>query len=166
MGGLEGNSWAYAKNNSDFIEIQTYSGFFNCLPDPQGRTFHFANTVTDEVLGSALLEALTSSRIISPHENKIFFNFERVSDDYDKWVKSQMELYGYKTRRAMFKDMKSVAITCQNMVITMKPSHHEKLEAWSDAGLSKKDYIIILASSPLKEIGAALRLAFSRCTCP
>ncbi|WP_338052467.1 contact-dependent growth inhibition system immunity protein [Stutzerimonas marianensis] len=46
----------------------------------------------------------------------------------------------------------------------MRPSHHEKLEAWSGKGLSESDYVIIPSGSSPSDVGAALRLAFSRCT--
>ena len=71
-----------------------------------------------------------------------------------------MEKYGYKTKRSMFKNMKSVSIQRKENQIIFGPSHHEKLEVW---GRTKGDIIIPANSSPA-EVGAALRLAFSRCT--
>ncbi|NDL44379.1 contact-dependent growth inhibition system immunity protein, partial [Photorhabdus laumondii] len=43
------------------------------------------------------------------------------------------------------------------------PSSHEKLEGWSGDGISVADYVVIPADSSPEEVGAALRLAFSRC---
>ncbi len=60
--------------------------------------------------------------------------------------------------------MKNCDIECGDGFITIGPTHHEKLEAWSGDGISEADYVVIPADSPLSKIGAALRLAFSRCT--
>ncbi len=38
--------------------------------------------------------------------------------------------YGYKTKKALFKDMKHCTIHCVNGVIKISPYRHEKLEAW------------------------------------
>ena len=75
-----------------------------------------------------------------------------------------MERYGYKTKRALFKDMKKCSIESNRGQITIRPSYHEKLEAWSGKGVSESDYVIIPSGSSPSDVGAALRLAFSRCT--
>ncbi|MBP9693427.1 MAG: CdiI family contact-dependent growth inhibition immunity protein [Alphaproteobacteria bacterium] len=60
--------------------------------------------------------------------------------------------------------MKSCGINLDQGLITIRPSHHEKLEAWSGEGIDKRDYVNIPHDSEPSQIGAALRLAFSRCT--
>ncbi|WP_455816397.1 contact-dependent growth inhibition system immunity protein [Pseudomonas cerasi] len=59
--------------------------------------------------------------------------------------------------------MKSCGIQCCEGVITIRPSFHEKAEAWSGRAIEKSDYVVLAANSPEADIGAALRLAFSRC---
>jgi hypothetical protein len=75
-----------------------------------------------------------------------------------------MQRYGYKTKRALFKNMKSCSVEVDDGMMTIQPWHHEKLEGWSGNGISKEDYVVIPANSTPGEIGEALRLAFSRCT--
>ncbi|EPC03024.1 hypothetical protein L861_22200 [Litchfieldella anticariensis FP35 = DSM 16096] len=118
----------------------------------------------DEELGEALTDALSKSRTLTLDEYGEFFDYEKGKIQYKDWLKTLMERYGYKTERAMFKNMKSCNIESQNGTITIRPSHHEKLEAWSGDGISESDYVVIPADSSPAEVGAALRLAFSRCT--
>jgi len=60
--------------------------------------------------------------------------------------------------------MKSCGIELDGNIIIIRPSYHEKLEAWGGNGFTEKDYVKIPVDSSLAEIGAGLRLAFSRCT--
>jgi hypothetical protein len=72
--------------------------------------------------------------------------------------------FGYKTRRALFKNMMSCGITDAEGMITFKPMHHVKLEAWEAISADGAEKVTIPTSSSLSEIGSALRLALSRCT--
>lgn len=74
-----------------------------------------------------------------------------------------MVRYGYKTAKSLFKNMKNCSIEKVDGEIKISPSRHEKLEAWArtkDDGI--EDVVIPVVSSP-REIGQALRTAFSRC---
>ncbi|EES3901627.1 CdiI family contact-dependent growth inhibition immunity protein, partial [Escherichia coli] len=79
------------------------------------------------------------------------------------WIATLMEKYGYRTKRALFKNMKKVGIHLVNDVITIRPSFHEKLEAWSGNRINESDYVVLPADSSPTEIGSGLRLALSRC---
>ncbi|MCQ2995020.1 contact-dependent growth inhibition system immunity protein [Pseudomonas syringae] len=165
MNYVNGKSWVSIKLNNEFIFIETYSGYLNCLPDPEGKRFFLSPSCTDRELGESILEALAVSRMVDPKENPEFFDFRgRVSLQYSEWIAEVMIKFGYKTKRALFKDMKSCSADAIGGLITIRPTHHEKLEAWSGKGITEKDYVVILASSYVDEIGSAFRLAFSRCT--
>ena len=83
---------------------------------------------------------------------------------YLAWVNQLVETYGYKTKRALFKDMKSCHIESCGGAITIRPTYHKKLEAWSGDGIGEDSYVVIPCESSPADIGAALKLAFSRCT--
>jgi hypothetical protein len=57
--------------------------------------------------------------------------------------------------------MKRVSLESKNGVLTLIPMHHAKLEAWE--GVVEGATVLIPATSTPEEIGAALRLALSRC---
>ncbi|MFH5255071.1 contact-dependent growth inhibition system immunity protein [Burkholderia semiarida] len=157
--------WASAYENRDFVQVETQSGYRGGLPDPLGKRIQLLNPTTDEDLGCAVLDALAASRFLHPNEHREFFDIRgRVVPQYEEWVKSVMAAYGYKTRRALFKDMKSCGIEKLGGVITMRPTHHEKLEAWSGEGITEDSLVQVRAGSDPAEIGMALRLALSRCT--
>lgn len=125
----------------------------------------FSHSTSNEEVGEAILKGLFASRIINPNREPDFFDvMGRVVPQYNLWVSEIMSRFGYKTKRAMFKNMKSCSVELVKSAVIFQPSHHEKLEAWSGKGITESDYVVIPANSPPAEVGAALRLAISRCT--
>lgn len=112
---------------------------------------------------SKALSTLSKSRIIDQSEFAPFFCRDNISQRYDSWVANLMEQYGYKTKRALFKNMMRCSLEISDGFLTISPSYHEKLEAWSGTGIDENDDVILSVNSSAEEIGAALRLAFSRC---
>ena len=93
------------------------------------------------------------------------FDLSATKIRYENWIASMKKQFGYKTKKRMFANMKSCIISSVDGLVTISPSHHERLEGWS--GLRKNDEeskVRLPLDSPPEEIGAALRLAFSRCT--
>ncbi len=156
--------WASAVNNRDFILVETWSGYRGPAYDPDGKRIFLSTDANDLTLGQAVLEALGPSRVIDVKEIPVFFDYEKCQEIYKKWIESLMQRFGYKTKKALFKNMNKCGIEMVDGKITIDPSHHEKLEGWSGTGNKGSDYVIIPADSTPEEIGAALRLAFSRCT--
>src|ERR1700750_1365669 len=169
-------AWANAIISKDLISVRTYSGYRSSRADPQGVEHFLSPDAADKELGSAVLDALAHSRFVLPESrkddcihpeatfDKDLYNYNLTNQRYDQWVSSLLERYGYKTKRALFKDMKNCSIESKSGQITIRPSHHEKLEAWSGEGISASDYVTIPGDSSPSDVGAALRLAFSRCT--
>ncbi|HAW1086600.1 TPA: CdiI family contact-dependent growth inhibition immunity protein, partial [Escherichia coli] len=115
-------------------------------------------------LGEEILQALSDSRTLDVLEDRVaFFDLEKSKEQYAAWIATLMEKYGYRTKRALFKNMKKVGIHLVNDVITIRPSFHEKLEAWSGNRINESDYVVLPADSSPTEIGSGLRLALSRC---
>ncbi|MBN6114403.1 contact-dependent growth inhibition system immunity protein [Xanthomonas campestris pv. phormiicola] len=176
MGDVVKTAWADAKINNDFISVKTFSGYRSSRADPQGVEYFLNTDVADEELGFAVLDALAHSRFVlsEPREDvwihpevtfdRELYNYDLTNQRYDQWVGGILEQYGYKTKRALFKDMKNCSIESKCGQITIRPSHHEKLEAWSGKGIGEGDHVIIPSGSSPSDVGAALRLAFSRCT--
>ncbi len=169
-------TWADAVFNKEFICVKTYSGYRSSRADPQGVEHHASPEISDQELGVVVLDALAHSRFVLPEPRKDvwihpeatfdmeLYDYSLTNQRYDQWVENTLERYGYKTKRALFKDMKKCSIESTKGQITIRPSHHEKLEAWSGKGINESDYVIIPTSSDPSDVGAALRLAFSRCT--
>jgi hypothetical protein len=168
--------WAGAKYNGDFYCVETLSGYRgSCTLDPKGKQHLLPPEVSDEILGLAVRDALAHSRFVLPERRTDVWQhpdveFDLELDDYKKtaeryaaWIKNLMEHYGYKTKRALFKDMESCTIVSRSGLLTIQPSRHQKLEQWGREKTDQIEDVTIPADSAPAEIGAALRLAFRRC---
>lgn len=156
--------WAAAKLNQDFFCIETYSGYRSYGRDPEGAQHLLDLNANDEAIGFALQDALAKSRFLTLEQVDDFFDYQKNQPQYEAWVQALMQRYGYKTKRALFKSMMSCSIELMDEVITIRPSHHDKLEGWGREDGDGIEDVVIPANSSYEEIGAALRLAFSRCT--
>ncbi|MBB3225557.1 hypothetical protein FHW69_000147 [Luteibacter sp. Sphag1AF] len=156
--------WASAVNNGDFIGVDTYSGLGRCGLDALGIHLIMNPDTDDQSLGTAIVSALEASRTLTLEEYGEFFNLKTASERYEARVSEFMERFNYKSRKLLFRNMKRCHISLHDGLITIRPSHHEKLEAWSGHGISKDDRLVLSFDSSSADIGAALRLAFSRCT--
>jgi hypothetical protein len=170
-------SWARAYCNDEFICVETVSGYRGGThTDPRGKQLFLSVDTVDESLGSAVIDVLTYSRwvLAAPREGSLYpsgvefdsnlYDLKQSNERYVAWTRSVMEQYGYKTKQELFKRMKNCSIEKKLGVITISPSHHEKLESWEGLGFDDPDLVRIPENSSLAEIGTALRLAFSRCT--
>ncbi|HEN3577714.1 TPA: contact-dependent growth inhibition system immunity protein [Yersinia enterocolitica] len=155
--------WVSCYCNKEFLLIETLSGLGRFGSDPLFPPHLLPPDTDDQTIGEAVLVALSNSRTLSLEESADFFDLEKGKERYAAWIAMLMERYGYKTKRALFKDMKNCSIHCLNDVITISPTRHEKLEAWGGTGRGGSDKVILPVNSPPSEIGAALRLALSRC---
>jgi hypothetical protein len=157
--------WAAANTNNQLITVRTWSGYARQVSDPLGAQHDFRSDVGDEALGAAVLDCLSRSRFLDTEELRAeLYDPEAVRRRYEVWIERLMQFGGYKTRRALFKEMARCSMEQEDDTITIRPTHHEKLEGWSGKGFTEVDYVVIPASSAPAAIGAALREAFRRCT--
>lgn len=156
--------WFYAEayENQDFINISTFSYCGIRTRDPDGENLLLSKNTSNEELGQAALLALSKSRKIKESEY-IYFDNNNISQRYNNWVANLMDKYGYKTKRALFKKMMRCPIEIRDGVLTISPSIHEKLEGWGGDDFTESNKVILPINSSPEEIGAGLRLAFSRC---
>ena len=155
---------ARAMFNGDFFLVETYSGHRMLGSDPKGAQQYLEPDASDDALGTAVLDALSRSRFLSVEEANEFFNLKRSQEKYEEWKRSVMARYGYKTKRALFKDMMSCSIQMAGDSIKVSPTDHDRLDGWAGRNAEGTEDVVIPASSSAAEVGAALRVAFSRCT--
>lgn len=150
------------ENNGDFISIQAYSGYDSIMVDPTAVEHFFVADVSNEVLGTAVLESFKQCRRLSYEEAHTIA--QQADQFYLDWVQRVINRYGYKTRKELFMNMKSCLIKYHKEVLIFLPSHHEELEVWIGHGEERENNLKISVHSSAAEIGAMLRLAFNRCT--
>jgi hypothetical protein len=152
--------------NDKFLCIGTYSGHGRYQADPGASKQLLSPNVDDFALGKAIRESLSCSRFIPLEEIGEFFDPNRTKAQYEQWVAEMMQRYGYKTRRALFKQMLSCGAEERDGIITFAPSSHDRLEGWgrtkTDIAEGMIDETIAATESP-DAVGAALRQAMSRC---
>lgn len=148
--------------NNDFYCINTYSGYGLLLMDSATESHILIPKCSDDELGFATLKALSESKVIDPDDTD-YFDCDRGDAIFASWTEDIMRAFNYKTKRSMFKNMLNCGVCQLNGVITITPTIHNRLDGWSGNGIAESDYVIIPDNSTPEEIGAALRLAFSRC---
>ena len=157
----EQDYWAGYKANERALIIQTWSGFGRYAPDHLYLPHILPLDTDNETLGTTVLQALANSRTLDNEAERIdFLKQENFKPCYEDWVAKLCRNLGYKTRRALFKNMMSGDIWLHNGRLKISPSRHVKLEAWD--AIDADDVILSLDNSP-EEIGAGLKLALSRC---
>lgn len=161
--------------NDDFICVETWSGYRSSTRDPKGVQHFLSPDASDRDLGAAVLDALAHSRFVlgSPRLGSVYppeVEFDKDLYDYDlnnqryaAWVEALKVRYGYKTKRALFKDMKNCGIESSDNVIKIRPMRHEKLEGWGRTKGDGIEDVLIPSDSSADKIGEALRVGFSRC---
>jgi hypothetical protein len=131
--------------------------------DPSGKLILLSALPTAQELGQSLKDALSMSRMLAPEEIGQFFDVAVVEKRYEDWVALVMQRFGYPTRREMFKKMKHCQIECTGGIISIRPTFHEKLEAWSAKDIEREDHVLIEEAASAHDIGEGAQLALSRC---
>jgi len=156
--------WASIYANEKLICVETCSGLRMTARDPDGKFILLSIGASPEGIGDGVKDALSASRVLSPAELGLFFDVSAVKQRYEEWVSLLLKEFDYESRRALFKEMKHCQVECVEGVITIMPTHHEKIEAWSGKGLDESSYVMVPENASSNEVGEAVLLAISRCT--
>lgn len=155
---------AEAWSNGKVLIVAAYTGFSGWRMSG-AREIELVPDADDATLGAAVNEALAYSRELSLHDwyGANERSVEEKMSKYRAWRDGLMSRYGYKTQRALFMNMLHVGIDRRGGRLECSPTTHEKIDAWSGDGIPPNSKVVVRADSPAAEIGAALRLTFSRC---
>ena len=162
--------------NGRLIYLQTLSGYRGPREsDHRGLQYTLPFDIEDQMLGQALLEVVAKSRFVLPRKRTDVVQHPDVEFDeemfdpkirearYKAWVQKTIEQFGYKSEREIFKRMMLCSIQIECGVITFSPTRHHSLLGWSREENDGLEEVTLADTSSPKEVGAALRLAFSRC---
>ena len=153
--------WADINRTDRFISVEPLSGYRRTLRDDGGYVIYLAPDTTDHELGRALLECLGKSRFIWPPDEPQFFDADRIMQSYRSWQKDVMRRYGHKTKREAYKAMDWRRVERSEGRISIQPHKRDKPEYWRD--LPPGSTVVAPATIDAIAVGAALRLALSRC---
>ncbi|EEM6163447.1 DUF1436 family protein [Salmonella enterica subsp. enterica] len=146
----------------EFLCLETLSGSGIYCSDPAYPCQLLPFDSDNARIGYEVLRVLQNSRIFTPEESDEYLYFESMQARYDVWSAGLMEKYKYKTKRALFKNMKNCPITCVDNIINIQPTRHTRLEQW-DWGGHDNDVVRLPVISEPEEIGSALKQAFECC---
>lgn len=154
--------WAAAYSNPKIIAVRTLSGFRATLGDPSGPTFIFGTEALNSELGDSILDCLGHSRFIREEKELQTLHSGREAA-YSQFVEKLLLAGSYKTRRALFNMMVHCNIEKLDDKITIRPTFHRALEAWSGETFTAADSVVVSSDCSPTALGEALREAFRRC---
>lgn len=149
--------------NPDFLLIEACAGFRRVARNPYEKSHLLEPSAECSQIGSALLDALARYKQLSQSEIATFFDLTRVERDYAEWVANLKDQFGYETKKALFQQMKHCLVRADDRAITVCPTRHEKLEAWSGTGTKGDDNVIAELGASPDIVGRAVLLALERC---
>ena len=118
--------------------------------------------ISNIILGDSIKKALEANfKIPAEQVNDYLFSPIWSEKDQER-QKKLMQTYGYKTKKSLFKNMRSVSITLSDKIL-VSPSHQDGLD-FSFLGLEQSNDLILNKNATDEEIGVAARKAMSLCT--
>lgn len=172
--------WAEARWHPDFLCILTQSGYRGGQNiDEKGRELYLATESGDKSWGEAVIDALSVSRWLLPKADPDNVYYPDVEFDEDtasyrnaalreiEWAKRIKEKYRLKNKKDIYVPMKRCDISKRSGNITIKCRVHypesQHGDCWGFDTSEHAPYVILPEMASVEEIGAGLRVAFSRC---
>jgi hypothetical protein len=153
--------WALVITSSKYILIASLAGYRTSVGDPKGYHIILDPKTSDKPLGDAVLTALSKSRFVDPDIDSEIFDYHVGDKVFDDWVNEIMERCGYNSKRQALRKAPSCNIKARHGRITIEPLRQIGMERWQ--GIGDDQIVAIHEMATAERVGAALRLALSRC---
>ncbi|MET2524667.1 contact-dependent growth inhibition system immunity protein [Ralstonia pseudosolanacearum] len=153
-----------ALTNGDFTCIVSQSVGMMAYPEPSASPHYLSPNVDGAALGSALRVALASSKRVSVDEFQEIWKsgvIDNIESNRDNWIKKQ---FGYKTKRAMYKNMDTCNVSGVDGQIKIQPTHQKSLDGYTVRKDEGPFPLYVPGTATDAELGAVLREGFRRCT--
>lgn len=150
--------------NGDFFYILTMSQGMLRYAEPSSPAQYFGSQVGNDELGRAVRTAFLGCKKVSVEEFHAILNsgvVQQCRKEREQWM---MKEYGYKTKKALYKNMDCCWIDQIDQTIEITPSHHKTLDGYTKTTIDGLEALNVSAFSSDAELGAALREGFKRCT--
>jgi hypothetical protein len=148
---------ANASFNGDFFSIESES-YWSICGYCHSEIF-LDSAVSSEILGESIINALEKSRELTQEELAMLQKDLKEREKYR--VSYIKKTYGYKENRDIFKTMMRCYITEDGDRVIISPT--KKYSLLGSGGLESLDDVELKINNSFKEIGEALKLAFTRC---
>lgn len=132
------------------------------MREDEGYRIYLEPGASERAIGEALLEALKRSRVVSPTDEREFFETDRIMKNYRAWHEDFMKRYRYKTKREAYKNMRYCEVERRDGKISIKPHKRDfKPGLWWNLPPGKT--VVIPETNDPGIVGSAAALALSRC---
>lgn len=150
--------------NELFFEIVTMSQGMLQYGEPSAPLHYLPADTNDTTLGVTLRIALSASKRVGVEEFQKIFHSGIVQERGKAREAEAMQKYGYKTKRALYKNMMCCWVSVFDGKIEIKLTHHKALDAYSGISNDGPEIQHLPVTCSDAELGAALREGFKRCT--
>jgi hypothetical protein len=105
--------WAGVYMQGQFIFVESFAGYRGSVCDVSGKGHqtYLDPAVSDRLLGTTLLEALSKSRFVRPSDEPGLYDYRRIERDYEAWLVDLMDRYGFQTEHDALGLMKFCYVT-------------------------------------------------------
>lgn len=150
--------------NRDYFELRTMSQGMLSYAEPSVLPHYLPPDVDDATLGRTLRIALAASKQVSVEEFQKIFQSGVVQQLGKDRAALAMKQYGYKTKRAMYRQMDCCWISVADGQIEIAPAHHKSLDGYTANKIDGPFPLYVAETVSDAELGAALREGFRHCT--
>lgn len=172
--------WTEARWHPDFLCIFTVSGFRGGTHiDEKRPEIYLAPDASDEELGRAIIDAMAVSRwlISNPDPGEIFHpdvvvdgetsNYIKGQKREQEWGQRMRKRFKLPSKRDVYVPLKRCDIEKKNGIIRICCRVHYPNknygDCWGFATPEMSPYVILPDTASAQDLGAGLRVAFSRC---
>jgi hypothetical protein len=146
--------------STKFISVEPLSGVPGLMyQEEEPYRIYLDPDATNELIGCTLLTALDKSRFVDNTEPE-FFDPDRATRVYENWEKDVMQRYDFKSKRDAYESLDWCEGQLFDGKIEIEP-HRRGSPGWRS--LPPEKTVVIPATDDAEAVGAAVRLALSRC---
>ncbi|EQC1412749.1 contact-dependent growth inhibition system immunity protein [Providencia rettgeri] len=162
MNFIQGKDYSAGLTITDkFICINTWSGCGLLTIDTNYSPIMLPLDCSNGELGERLVQALACSNT-QLNDEEYDNLFKKSKENWNSRLDELKSKYNYRSKRQLLANMLNCSVYLLNNKLTIKPTHHSKLEGWE--GVDESNHVILSLNDTFDEIGSAVRLALSRCT--
>jgi CDI immunity protein len=150
--------------NEKFYRVSSLAVAPITIGDPDGLRIFLPPDENDEVLGSAVRQALATSRAVPREYVSQMINSGELKKREKEGDSLMMRKFGYTGKRALYKSMKFCSVSVISEGIEFQPTHRKGLDGFTVRTNLDLVPVIVPQTASDMELGLALREAFTRCT--
>lgn len=149
--------------NDQYIEIISWNHGGASVINLDFTPIYLPVDVDMQSLGRSILIALIESKKVPPESIKEFIFSPITQSKIESRTKFVMEQYGYKTKRKLFKNMRSVIVSLVSHQLEISPTHQDGLD-YSFTDIDNFYDFILDKNCIDRVLGETVKLAYEKCT--